>query len=407
MALYSYRALGMNGRMERGTIHAGSEGEAKAQLRARQVYPTELRLSQPFRLDAALKALWPQRGGARPRQLATFTRQFATLLRATIPYDAVLGMIIQQTSDLRFKTVLSEVRGRVMEGAYLADAMARYPHYFPHMMVSMTRSGENSGNMALIMSRLADYYENLARLRGRMASALVYPIFMMTFGLIVVIFMVTYIIPRITVLLENFGTQLPLSTRILIAFSDFLTGYWWLVLIVVVGAFVWGARYLRTERGLLLRDRAVLRIPIWNALQRKVILQRFSQTLGTLLESGVELKTALAIAAEVMENRVYTRAMVQVTEDVQSKGLPLALALRRTNLVPEDVAQMIAIGEETAALDAMLDNVSNRLSQEITTSMEAATALFEPVMILAMGAVVGFIVVSILLPLLQMNQLIR
>jgi type II secretory pathway component PulF len=261
--------------------------------------------------------------------------------------------------------------------------------------------------MALIMSRLADYYENLARLRGRMASALVYPIFMMTFGMIVVIFMVTYIIPRITVLLENFGAELPVSTRILIAFSTFLTSYWWLLLIVGAGLFIWGARFFRTERGLLLRDRIALAIPVWNLLQRKVIMQRFTQTLGTLLESGVELKAALAIGAEVMENRVYTSAMRQVIEDVQSKGLPLALALRRTNLVPEDVSQMIAIGEETAALDAMLENVSDRLSQEITTTMEAATALFEPVMILAMGAVVGFIVVSILLPLLQMNQLIR
>ncbi|MBI4082897.1 MAG: type II secretion system F family protein [Candidatus Lambdaproteobacteria bacterium] len=407
MALYSYRALGVDGHPEKGTINAGSEGEAKSMLRARQVYPVELKASQPFRLDAAIKALWPQRGGTTPRQLAAFTRQFATLLRATIPYDTVLGMIIQQTSDLRFKTVLAEVRGQVMEGAYLADAMARFPHYFPHMMVSMARSGESSGNITLIMNRLADYYENLARLRGRITSALVYPIFMMFFGLVVVIFMVTYIIPRITVLLQNFGAELPLPTRILIAVSGLITGYWWLLIALAVAAFVWGARFLRAERGQLLRDRLHLALPVWNLLQRKIILQRFTQTLGTLLQSGVDLKAALAIGAEVMENRVYAAAMRQVIEDVQSKGLPLAVSLRRTNLVPEDVTQMIAIGEETAALDSMLENVSNRLSQEVTATMEAATALFEPVMILMMGGVVGFIVVSILLPLLQMNQLLR
>jgi type II secretory pathway component PulF len=407
VALYSYRALGVDGHPEKGTINAGSEGEAKALLRARQIYPIELKGSQPFRLDAALKALWPRGGGATPRQLAAFTRQFATLLRATIPYDAVLGMIIQQTSDLRFKTVLAEVRGHVMEGAYLADAMARFPHYFPHMMVSMARSGETSGNIALIMTRLADYYENLARLRGRLTSALIYPMFMMAFGLVVVIFMVTYIIPRITVLLQNFGAELPLPTRVLIGVSDLVAGYWWLMLALLAGLFVWAARFLRTERGQLLRDRVLLAIPVWNLLQRKVIMQRFTQTLGTLLQGGVELKSALAIGAEVTENRVYAAAMRNVIEDVQSKGLPLALALRRTNLVPEDIAQMIAIGEETAALDSMLENVSDRLSQEITATMEAATSLFEPVMILMMGAVVGFIVVSVLLPLLQMNQLLR
>jgi len=406
MAMYAYRALGMDGQPQSGMIDAGSEGEAKALLRARRVYPTELKLSQPFRLNALAKSFLPQRRGSTPRQLATFTRQFATLLRATIPYDGVLGMIIQQTSDLRFKNVLSDVRSQVMEGAYLADAMARHPEYFPHMLSSMARSGESSGNMTLIMTRLADYYENLARLRSRITSALVYPVFMMVFGLAVVVFMVTYIIPRITVLLHNFGRELPLSTRILIGFSDALTGYWWLILLFIGGSAGLLARYLRTDRGAALRDRVLLRIPVLNVLQRKMILQRFAQTLATLLQSGVELKSALAIGSDVMENRVYAQGMRQVIEDVQSKGLPLSTALGRTALVPEDVTQMIAIGEETAALDSMLSNVSDRLAQEITTALEAATSLFEPVMILVMGLVVGFIVVSVLLPLLQMNQLL-
>jgi type II secretory pathway component PulF len=396
----------MDGHPQSGTIHAGSEGEAKALLRARRVYPTELKVSQPFRLNALAKSFLPRRGGSTPRQLATFTRQFATLLRAAIPYDAVLGMIIQQTSDTRFKNVLAEVRSQVMEGSYLADAMSRHPEHFPHMLASMARSGESSGNMTLIMTRLADYYENLARLRGRIVSALVYPMFMMVFGMAVVVFMVTYIIPRITVLLENFGRELPLSTRILIGFSGVLTGYWWLLLILLGGGMYWLTRFLRTERGIGLRDRLLLRIPVWNILQRKMILQRFAQTMATLLQSGVELKQALVIGADVMENRVYGNAMRQVIEDVQSKGLPLHVALGRTSLVPEDVTQMIAIGEETAALDSMLANVSDRLAQEITTALEAATSLFEPVMILVMGLVVGFIVVSVLLPLLQMNQLL-
>jgi type II secretory pathway component PulF len=406
VALYSYRALGLDGRPQSGTIQAGSEGEAKALLRGRQVYPVELKASRPFRWNEWARALLPRREGSTPRQLATFARQFATLLRAAIPYDAALGMIIQQTTDLSFKTALADVRSQVMEGAYLADAMGRFPEHFPRMLASMARSGETSGNMTLIMTRLADYYENLARLRARIVSALVYPLFMMAFGLAVVIFMVTYIIPRITVLLENFGRELPLATRILIAFSGLLTGYWWLLLALGAAALFGLGRFLRTDRGLLLRDRLALAIPFWNVLQRKMILQRFAQTLATLLQGGVELKSALVIGAAVMENRVYAQAMENVIDDVQNRGLPLAVALSRTGLVPADVTQMIAIGEETAALDAMLANVSDRLSQEITTALEAATALFEPVMILAMGLVVGFIVVSVLLPLLQMNQLL-
>ncbi|MEE8554818.1 MAG: type II secretion system F family protein [bacterium] len=406
MALYSYRALSVDGHPEKGTINASSESEAKAQLRAREVYPVELKVSQPFRLDGLVRFGLPLRRGIGPRQLATFTRQFATLLRATIPYDTVLEMIIQQTSELGFKTVLSDVRSQVNEGSYLADAFARHPTYFPHMLVSMARSGETSGTIVLIMTRLADYYENLARLRSRMTSALVYPLFMMVFSMAVVLFMVTYIIPRITQLLENFGSELPLSTRILIGLSDGLVNYWWAILLAGGGLFVWATRFLRTERGQILRDRLHLAVPGWKILQRKMIMQRFAQTLSTLVHSGVELKAALAISAEVMENRVYAEAMRQVIEDVQSKGLPLSLSLRRTGLMPEDVCQMIAIGEETASLDEMLENVSNRLTQEITTTLEAATSLFEPVMILVMGLVVGFIVVSVLLPLLQMNQLL-
>lgn len=403
MALYSYRALDPRGRSQRGTLNAASLNEAKALLRERHVFPTEVRPQQPFRLNLPG---WRRTPRLRPAQLAAFTRQFATLLQATIPYDQALGMILQQTRDLKFKAALSDIRGRVVEGTYLAEAMAAYPHYFPHMVTSMVRSGERSGTLVLIMSRLADYYDNLSRLRNRVTSALVYPSFMVVFGLAMVIFIVTYIIPRITGLLENFGAELPLSTRVLIALSDGLTHYWWAILILAGGSALWGFRFLRTPRGAELRDRLELRLPAWRTVRQKLILQRFSQTLATLLESGVELKAALGIAADVMENRVYQRAMRGVIEDVQSKGLPFAVAVHRTGLFPEDVTQMIAIGEETASLAPMLSNVANRLSQEVTSTMEAATAMLEPLMILAMGLVIGFIVVSVLLPMLQMNQLL-
>jgi type II secretory pathway component PulF len=407
VTLYSYRAVSPAGRTEKGTVQAGSESDARSDLRERGLYPLDVRASQAARLNWARLL----RLGRGPRlsvqQLAVFTRQLATLLQATIPYDTAVGLILQETSDLAFKSVLAEVRGRVVEGAYLADALAGFPGLFPHMVVNMIRAGETSGTLVAVLLRLADYYDNVSRLRTKIASALVYPIFMTIFGFAVVIFMVTFIIPRISRLFDSFGAVLPVPTRILIGMSNLVTGYWWLLL-TVAGGIVYGTgRYLRTERGRLARDRAELSVPLLRGFRRKVILQRFTQTLATLLKSGVELKTALTVAAEVMENRLYLQAMDRVIFDVQNKGLPFSVALRRVSGFPEDLCQMVAIGEETATLDSMLETVANRLSQEVAATLDAATALFEPVLILVMGVVVGFIVISVLLPLLQLNQLVH
>ena len=406
MALYSYKVINSKGKQERGTLNAASEKEARSQLQARNVFPLEVRPSKPFQLSLRSLFVFNQEPRLPVQNLAAFARQFATLLDATIPYDAALDMILEQTKDMAFKAVLSDVRGRVVEGAYLADAFGRFPSMFPPMVVNMVRSGEASGTLPVIMHRLADYYENVARQRSKLASAMVYPAFMMVFGTGVVIFMLTYIIPKVTSLFDNFGAQLPLPTRLLIGFSDFLTGFWWLILIMGFAA-SWGVvRYLRTEKGQMARDRLELKLPFWKDLRQKVLLQRFCQTLGTMLDSGVEIKDALVVSRQVMENKVYLLAMENVTFDVQNKGLPLALAMRRSGVFPEDMCQMIAIGEETAALSAMLETVNDRLVREVNAMMDGATAMFEPIMILVMGVAVGFIMVSILLPLLQLNQLV-
>lgn len=405
MAMFAYKALNKQGKYERGTLHANSEKEARAMLQAKQIFPLDIHPSQPFSLAALLSF------GKGPKAslgtMAQFTRQFGTLLDATIPYDTSLEMIINQTNDLPFKGVLSEVRSKVMEGAYLADAFSAYPRVFPKLVVNMVRSGEASNTLAMIMHRQADYYENMGRLRSKLTSVLVYPAFMTVFGFAIVSFMVTFIVPKITSMFDKFGVTLPLPTRILIGTSDLFIGYWWLLLILA-GLFGWGVhRFLSTEKGKLYRDQLELKIPIWKNLKKKLILQRFTQTFGTLLSSGVELKDALEVSTEVMENRVYLEGMERAIFDVQNQGASLSVALRKVELFPEDILQMISIGEETAMLDKMLENVSTRLTSETTSMMDGATALFEPIMILGMGGVIGFIVISIMLPMLQMNQLVR
>ena len=407
MTIFAYRALGASGRAEKGTLNAPNLNEALSILRARDIYPIEVKPSEAGGLSQTAARVVLRRRGLSVSRLAAFARQFATLAGATVPYDQALGMILEQTPDLRLKGVLSDVRSRVMEGAYLADAFAAQGSYFPPMLINLIRSGEASGNLEHIMNRLADYYGEMHRLQTRVAASLVYPLFMMIFSLAVVIFMLTNIIPKITVLFENFNATLPLPTRILISISELITGYWWALLPALIAG-VWGLlRFLRTGRGALLKDRLMLSIPYWRHVQRQLLMQRFTQTLATLLASGVELKNALAISRDVMENRIYLAAMDRVIFDVQNKGLSMSMALRRTGLFPEDIMQMIAIGEETATLPQMLEHLATRIAQEMSATMEAATALIEPVMILVMGLVVGFIVMSILLPMLQLNQLVR
>jgi type II secretory pathway component PulF len=407
MTLYSYRAATAAGATEKGTLQAASEGDAKTTLRERGLYPLDLRATQALRLDWRRLLRFGRAPSLTVQQLAVFTRQLATLLQATIPYDTALGLILQETSDVTFKAVLADVRGRVVEGAYLADALSSFPAYFPPMSINMIRAGETSGTLVAVLQRLADYYDHVGRLRTKVVAALVYPAFMTAFGFAVVVFMVTFIIPRITRLFESFHAVLPLPTRVLIGVSNLLTGYWWAMLPLVAAAVYGARRYLGTEDGQMWRDRIELKLPVIGDFRRKVILQRFTETLATLLKSGVELKAALAVSTEVMENRLYLQAMERVIFDVQNKGLPFSVALRRASGFPEDLCQMVAIGEETATLAGMLETVATRLALEVTSTLEAATALFEPVLILAMGLVIGFIVVSILLPLLQLNTLVR
>lgn len=406
MPLYTYRALNAAGKSERGTIDAGSENEALSLLRGRQVYPVSLRISRP--LSIALKG-WVRLGGRSrmsPRELATFTRQMATLVAATVPYDAALRMVQVETSGSALQTVIGDVRERVVEGSFLADALAAHPNYFPPMVVNMVRSGESSGTLVIILGRLADYYENLTRLRTKIASALVYPAFMGVFGVSVVIFMLITVLPTFTRLFATRGVELPLPTRILMGASNVVVNHWLLLVIALVAVAAGLVRFMRSSYGVALRDWLELHLPVWRNFRQRLLLQRLCESLATMLRSGVELNHALAVSSEVLENRIYLKAMNEVSFDIQNRGMQLAASMRRTGLFPEDLCQMIAIGEETATLDAMLENMATRLSVEVNAAMESATALFEPLMILVMASGLGFMIVSILLPMLQLSKLV-
>ena len=401
MPLYQYQAFDQAGVLRKGSEDAVSESDLRQRLRSQQLYPKEIRVSRN-----TSRSFIPKRGTNYKRALTLFTRQFEVLMDATIPYDKALQLIIEQTEDVGFKEILAEVRARVVEGGSLADALQLYPKIFPEMYVSMIRSGENSGNLGTILKRLADYYETQERLRGRLKSAMIYPAFMLVFSLLVVVFMVTYIVPKITQIFASKGTLLPLPTRILMGLSDFMVNSWYLVLIGLIILIFGFSAFLRSEFGKKVLQQLQLKAPLIGPLMQKVLIARFCQTLGTLLGSGVDLKTALEISRHVVVNQLLMDQLNKMIVEVNNKGIPLSAAMGRTGYFPDYVQHVVAIGEEAARVDELLERVANRMQEEVSRLLEGLTALLQPTMIVLMGGIVGFIALSVLLPMLNMNQLL-
>ena len=401
MPLYQYQAFDQAGVLRKGSEDAVSESDLRQRLRSQQLYPKEIRVSRN-----TSRSFLPKRGTNYKRALTLFTRQFEVLMDATIPYDKALQLIIEQTEDVGFKEILAEVRARVVEGGSLADALQLYPKIFPEMYVSMIRSGENSGNLGTILKRLADYYETQERLRGRLKSAMIYPAFMLVFSLLVVVFMVTYIVPKITQIFASKGTLLPLPTRILMGLRDFMVNSWYLVLIGLIILIFGFSAFLRSEFGKKVLQQLQLKAPLIGPLMQKVLIARFCQTLGTLLGSGVDLKTALEISRYVVVNQLLIEQLNKMIIEVNNKGIPLSAAMGRTGYFPDYVQHVVAIGEEAARVDELLERVANRMQEEVSRLLEGLTALLQPTMIVLMGGIVGFIALSVLLPMLNMNQLL-
>ena len=401
MPLYQYQAFDQTGVLRKGSEDAVSESDLHQRLRSQKLYPKEIRVSRN-----TSHSFLPKRGTNYKRALTLFTRQFEVLMDATIPYDKALQLIIEQTEDVGFKEILAEVRARVVEGGSLADALQLYPKIFPEMYISMIRSGENSGNLGTILKRLADYYETQERLRGRLKSAMIYPAFMLVFSLLVVVFMVTYIVPKITQIFASKGTLLPLPTRILMGLSDFMVHSWYLVLIGLVILIFGFSAFLRSEFGKKVLQQLQLKAPLIGPLMQKVLIARFCQTLGTLLGSGVDLKTALEISRHVVVNQLLIEQLNKMIIEVNNKGIPLSAAMGRTGYFPDYVQHVVAIGEEAARVDELLERVANRMQEEVSRLLEGLTALLQPTMIVLMGGIVGFIALSVLLPMLNMNQLL-
>ena len=413
MPIFHYQAFDATGALHKGTQDAANESEVRQLLRSKELFPKEIRTSRFTRKSNKAKTSegfkLPEFAKRRnyAKSLMLFTRQLEVLLDATIPYDKAFQLIIPQTEDHSFQSFLSEIRGRLLEGESLANSMEKHPEAFPAMYISMVRSGENGGNLGMIMKRLADYYERQDRLRSQIRSAMIYPAFMTVFGFAVVVFMVTNIVPKITRIFESRDAALPLPTRLLIGLSELLSGNLLVLAVVVLLMILSGMIFLRSPSGRRFRDWTELKLPMFNRIWIKILVARYCQTLGTLLKSGVDLKTSLEISKHVVVNRRFISALDKMIIDVNNKGVPLSAAMGKLEYFPEYVRHVVAIGEEAARVDELLEKVADRMQEEIQSLVEALTALLQPALILLMGGIVGFIALAVLLPMLSMNQLLQ
>ena len=413
MPIFHYQAFDATGALHKGTQDAANESEVRQLLRSKDLFPKEIRTSRFTRKSNKAKTSegfkLPEFAKRRnyAKSLMLFTRQLEVLLDATIPYDKAFQLIIPQTEDHSFQSILSDIRGRLLEGESLANSMEKHPEAFPAMYISMVRSGENAGNLGMIMKRLADYYERQDRLRSQIRSAMIYPAFMTVFGFAVVVFMVTNIVPKITRIFESRDAALPLPTRLLIGLSELLSGNLLLLAVVVLLMILSGMIFMRSPSGRRFRDWIELKLPMFNRIWIKILVARYCQTLGTLLKSGVDLKTSLEISKHVVVNRRFISALEKMIIDVNNKGVPLSAAMGKLEYFPEYVRHVVAIGEEAARVDELLEKVADRMQEEIQSLVEALTALLQPALILLMGGIVGFIALAVLLPMLSMNQLLQ
>ena len=413
MPIFHYQAFDSSGVLHKGTKDAVNESEVRQLLRSKELFPKEIRSSRFTRKSVKTKTSegfkLPEFAKRRnfSKSLMLFTRQLEVLLDATIPYDKAFQLIIPQTQDHSFQSILSDIRGRLLEGESLANSMEKHPEAFPDMYVSMVRSGENAGTLGMIMKRLADYYERQDRLRSQIRTAMIYPAFMTVFGFAVVVFMVTHIVPKITRIFESRDAALPLPTRLLIGFSELLSGNLILLGVMMVLLFLSVMFFLRSPPGKLFRDWLEIKLPMFNRVWIKILVARYCQTLGTLLKSGVDLKTALEISKHVVVNQRFISGLEKMIIDVNNKGIPLSAAMGKLEYFPEYVRHVVAIGEEAARVDELLEKVADRMQEEVQSLIEALTALLQPALILVMGGIVGFIALAVLLPMLSMNQLLR
>jgi len=408
LAVYEYNAIDGKGKDAGGIIEAESRLSAGQLLKKMGLYPVSLsettqKSIETRRKDISFTGIFQ---GISKTEVSVFTTQFAALVEAGMPIVTCLDIVIQQTGQRSMKKMLSVIKEEVNKGSSLADSFKLFPKHFSSLYTSMVKAGEESGSLEIVLRRLADFLENQNETRSKIMAALAYPILMLIVAITVVFFLVTFVIPTVTGIFQEMHQSLPLPTLILLGLSAALKKSWVYVFCFFLVFFLLYRKCRSTIGGRERIDRWKMRIPLLGAQYKRIMMARFTRTLGTLLSNGVPVVTSFEIVKNIIDNTVLSKEIERAGEDIR-EGKEIAAPLSRNGVFPPIVVNMIAVGEKSGQLEEMLNRVSRIMESETESSLKRLMSLLEPIMILLMGGIVLFIVVAILLPIFEMNQMIR
>jgi len=406
MTTFSYKAADSYGKIMKGTLEAADEKDVVARLQTMKYIPIRIEKAKQglgkLSLDGALGIPdFFQRIAA--RDVLFFTQDLGVLLEAGLSMDKALTILIDVAENYKFKEVISGLLKNIEGGNSLSEALSKYPKVFSTLYINMVRAGEAGGVLPAVFERLGVFLENSQDLRDYIKSAMVYPLFLVCVGGISIIIMLTFVIPKFSVIFADMGQSMPASTKILLGMSYGLRAYWWLIAGLIGAAVVLVRRYIRTPAGSLKTDRMKIKLPVVGRLVKSIEVARFSRTLGTLIRSGVPILMALQLVREIVTNKIIAGSL-KVVYDRVKEGDNLSGPLHQEGIFPPLAVQMISVGEETGKLDQMLLRVAENYEKTVRNMIKRFVNLLEPVMILTMGLMVGFIVISMLLAVFSMNE---
>jgi len=406
MQQFLYKARDSRKRMMQGSLEAETEREALAKLSQMGYFPLSVQRKETSPQGQAVPGSLRFFTRIRRRDITFFTRQLADLLESALPLMRALDVLREQMENPHLQEILTDLASHVRDGRSFSDALAIYPKVFSPLYVSMVRSGEVGGMLAGVLARLADFAEKDEELHVKVRSALAYPTLILLVGMGTIAVLLMFVVPKLVLLFQEVGQILPLPTRILIELSQWFVSYWWLplsmaglgVFLVKRGGLSQGARFAI--------DRIKLRLPVWGSLIKKVEIARFARSLATLLSHGVPILQGMQVVVQATGNELLRGELQQIGEQLKG-GDTLSQGMRRGRIFPALVTHMVAVGEEAGTIDRSLFKIADTYEREADRAMQLMTSLVEPVMILVMGSLVGFIVISMLLPIFQIDLLAR
>ncbi|AXH53484.1 type II secretion system F family protein [Clostridium perfringens] len=396
MAIFKYKAINSEGQRIEGSQSADSESQIREMLLSNQYYPLSIEKE-----NSKSKKSFSFNSKVKLKDIAVFCRQFYVMLDSGLSIGKALNILIEQCEKPKLREALIGVNGELKRGETLASSMRKRKDVFPNLLTSMIDAGERSGNLDIILKRMADYYEKETKIRGKIKSAMIYPIVLGVVAIIAITFILTFVMPTFVQMFEENNVDLPMSTKMVLGTSKMLGKYGIIIFLILVTAIILLGKYLKSEEGQYKLSSINLKIPVIKKLTQKIIVSRFTRTMGIVSSSGMSLVTSIEIVASVVGNKIAEKELLKVKEKVL-KGEGLGDSIMNIKIFPPMLASMVKIGEEAGSLDSILDKTADFYDDELEREIKTATALIEPSMIVLMGIIIGFLLISILTPMFKM-----